>query len=205
MLILRFRQRKERERAQFEIGDDDDEDGDQPPCYDEISPSDLTKLESQTPLPSEQDQHGDHIAEQGEEFEMVEIKHRVSRSDTLLFIARRYAADVSPTLPFLGYLTFPFLYPLEASRRPADILSLTLASRPVNPKQPPTHNTLNPPTPPSNSSYNPYISSVSPEIFVTFQYPLHNESTRPRPRSRGSSSEGEREADEEVSTLDEDC
>ena len=85
----------------FEIGDDDD-----PPGYDETHPADLVARDDEV-LPTDglagdddrldgRRQDGEVVEE--EEMELVEIRHPVSKSDTILSIARRYAADVSLSL-----------------------------------------------------------------------------------------------------------
>jgi hypothetical protein len=49
-----------------------------------------------SPSLEQDDQRGSRKAEEKEaEEEMVEIRHTVSKADTVLTIARRYAADVS--------------------------------------------------------------------------------------------------------------
>ena len=97
----------------FEIGDDDEDD---PPAYDlEEALADARQLDHadgrrkqpglemetdagpSTPRQTATDDDG--AADEEEEMESVEIKHPVSKSDTILAIARRYAADVSDTCP----------------------------------------------------------------------------------------------------------
>jgi hypothetical protein len=51
--------------------------------------------QTQSPPVEQDDKEGNGKAEEKEEEEMVEIRHTVSKSDTVLTIARRYAADVS--------------------------------------------------------------------------------------------------------------
>ncbi len=87
-----YRQREEgTERAQFDIGDDEDE----PPSYDDISPG-PAKEDDLTARKEDQDRGVPSGGKDDEmEMEVVEVKHPVSRSDSLLSIARKYAADVS--------------------------------------------------------------------------------------------------------------
>ncbi|ORY35041.1 hypothetical protein BCR39DRAFT_585968 [Naematelia encephala] len=77
--------------GQFTIGDDDDEveigDEDAPPGY-TSDPEPPTKSDKATDTRA---RHGG--AENEEELQAVEVRHPVSRSDTILSIARRYAAD----------------------------------------------------------------------------------------------------------------
>jgi len=52
--------------------------------------------QAESPPTEEGDQRGSGKKEEKEEEEeMVEVRHTVSKSDTVLTIARRYAADVS--------------------------------------------------------------------------------------------------------------
>ncbi|ORX38037.1 hypothetical protein BD324DRAFT_624277 [Kockovaella imperatae] len=74
------------ESDMFTIGDDEDD----PPAYDD-APIDCQPERSAEP--SGDHAHVGSLSE--EEMETVEIRHPVSKSDTLLFIARRYAVDVS--------------------------------------------------------------------------------------------------------------
>lgn len=87
------RERQTREDV-FRIEDEDDEEGDGPPAYDDVNkPLDRDNFE--------RDETGDRGKEDGEvdeveeEVEDVEVRHPVSRGDTILSIARRYGADVS--------------------------------------------------------------------------------------------------------------
>lgn len=60
---------------------------------------------AENPSSSERGQNDKQVLEanEEEEVETVEVRHDVARSDTLLAIARRYAADVSPpSLPPSG-------------------------------------------------------------------------------------------------------
>ena len=82
----------------FEIGEDEED----PPSYDTIA-NECKKGDEDRALAD--DQHGDGAEDREGEMEVVEVKHPVSRSDTLLGIARKYAADVSP---------FPIHLPLPA-------------------------------------------------------------------------------------------
>lgn len=90
------------EERQFEIGSDDEDgedntsaltrDGTPPPEY-ALSPSNAAEG-------GKADRGDGDGVEEGEEEEMetVEVRHPVSKSDTLLSIARKYAADVSHLL-----------------------------------------------------------------------------------------------------------
>jgi len=87
----------------FEIGDDADDDqertGDEPPPYeggDRLSGGSATgSARSSIKSPTRaRSVHTQEVMEE-EEMEVVEVRHPVSRSDTILSIARKYAADVS--------------------------------------------------------------------------------------------------------------
>lgn len=54
--------------------------------------------QAENPSSKELGRNDKHVLEanEEEEVETVEVRHDVARSDTLLAIARRYAADVSP-------------------------------------------------------------------------------------------------------------
>ncbi|WVQ79477.1 hypothetical protein IAT38_001576 [Cryptococcus sp. DSM 104549] len=85
----------------FEIGDDDDEEVDAPPGYDvAVVTGAGAGLESATPAGANGESQplgagGDTIetATEEEELETVEVRHTIARGDTLLSIARKYAAD----------------------------------------------------------------------------------------------------------------
>ena len=120
------------ERGQFKIGDDEDQDddaeGDEPPSYDDVSAGEQINVSGDDDLSAMNRVEGVSGDEEKEvEMEVVEVKHPVSRSDTLLGIARKYAADVSLLDP--SHADKPLLVPSEQSLtiitpQPHDLLTL---------------------------------------------------------------------------------
>jgi hypothetical protein len=71
--------------------DDDDEEGTRAEWRSDVKSDTMTALK---PFHPQQEESKIQAGEEEEE-EVVEVRHNVARSDTLLAIARRYAADVS--------------------------------------------------------------------------------------------------------------
>ena len=113
-IARRQREREEREDV-FRIEDSDEEvdagDGDAPPGYDQVVRDALNRADGHGGDRDESGQDRDHLNggqvdkgdkaknEKEQEMEIVEVRHPVSRNDTILAIARRYAADVGLLLP----------------------------------------------------------------------------------------------------------
>ncbi|WWC73397.1 uncharacterized protein I206_107364 [Kwoniella pini CBS 10737] len=90
------------EEVVFEIGDDDDEEEEEldlPPNYDDISPSNNLFQNIDNPNSNQADDvsnndiPSDEPSQDEEDYEIVEITHKVQKGDTILSIARKYASD----------------------------------------------------------------------------------------------------------------
>ena len=112
------------ERGQFEIGDDEDRGGDEPPSYDDVSAGEQVKDPGGDEVEVESVQGVSGEEEKEVEMEVVEVKHPVSRSDTVLGIARRYAADVSLLHSSYEDGALVPLKKLTTTAQPHDLLTL---------------------------------------------------------------------------------
>jgi hypothetical protein len=107
--VIQGRRAQEWKKADEEGGEvmfdaNSDEDGDEIDALDDED-DEGTRAEWRSDVRSDSDTAGKQIqvqqeepraqADEEEEEEVVEVRHNVIRSDTLLAIARRYAADVS--------------------------------------------------------------------------------------------------------------